>query len=56
VENQVSTASRYVVLGGFTPGTPVSTPLEIKREKKEKRIKRKESKKKEKKRKTIKEI
>jgi len=46
VENQVSTASRYVVLGGFTPGTPVSTPLEIKREKKEKRIKRKENKKK----------
>jgi len=35
VENQVSNwPTRYVVLGGFTPGTPVSTPFFLKRKEK----------------------
>merc|ERR1711974_590961 len=44
VENQVSNwPTRYMVLGGFTPGTPVSTSFFLKREKKRsKKIKRKD--------------
>lgn len=50
VENQISTwPTRYLVLGGFTPGTPVSTPFSKRFEKntqkkRQKEIKRKDSK------------
>merc|ERR550534_3036351 len=43
VENQVSTwPTRYLVLGGFTPGTPVSTPFfqKIRKEHTKEKIKR----------------